>query len=215
MTNSKRTSSLDEVLADYAHASQDFDAKVLQAFVEKFPEHARALQRYAQVQLTSVPATREEIDNERLSDEEMLPAQSRLLQRLQALRGSPSAADTTDAAKKLAAISGDAATLAATLAVFGTCAHGEDLLFLSVTDSPSDIAGVPDWFYERLGSHLAILPAALQAGMAMRRQPAGLQRHSSKTKPVEQPTTTWDHVVEDCISDEQAKKAILDRAIRS
>jgi len=143
MTNSKRTASLDEVLADYAHASQEFDAKVLQAFVDKFPDHARALQRYAQVQLTFVPATREEIDNEPLSDEDMLPAQSRLLQRMRELRGSPSAADATEAAKKLAAVSGDAATQAAAMAVFGTCAHGEDLLLLSVTDAPSDITGVP------------------------------------------------------------------------
>ena len=101
------------------------------------------------------------------------------------------------------------------MAVFGTCAHGEDLLLLSVTDAPSDITGVPIFFYDRLSSHLAVPPAALQAGMAMRRQPARLQRHSSKTKPLEQLATTWEQVVEDCISDEEVKKAILDKSNRA
>lgn len=214
MTNSKRTAGLDEVLADYAHASQDFDAKVLQAFIEKYPEHARALQRYAQVQLTSVPATPEEVDNEPLSDAEMLPLQSKLLQRMQELRGSPTAADSTEASKKLASISGDAATRAATVAVFGACEHGQDLLLLSVTDSPSAIERVPDWFFEELGAHVGLPPAAVQAGMAMKRQPQGLQRHSAKGKPVELPPMTWEQVVEECITDEAVKKAILDKASR-
>ena len=214
MTNSKRPASLDEVLSDYAHATQDFDAKVLQAFIEKYPEHARALQRYAQVQLTSVPATREEVDNEPISDDEMLPLQSKLLQRMGELRGDPTAADSTGAAKKLASISGDAATRAATMAVFGATEHGEDLLLLSVTDSPSDIQGVPDWFFESLGSHVGLPGPAIQAGMTLKRQPLGLQRHSSRSKPVDQSPMTWEQVVDECISDEAVKSAILDRGRR-
>lgn len=211
MTNSKRAAGLDEVLADYAHAAQDFDSKVLQTFIEKYPEHGRALQRYAQVQLTSVPATREEVESESISDDEMLPLQSKLLQRMQALRGAPTAADSTEAAKRLASISGDAATRAATIAIFGTCDHGEDLLLLSVTDAPSDIEGVPDWFYKSLGAHVGLPSPAIQAGMALKRQPLGLQRHSSKTKPVKQSPMTWEQVVNECISDEAIKRTILDR----
>ena len=100
MTNSKRTASLNDVLANYAHASQEFDAKVLQDFIERHPEHARSLQRYAQVQLSSVPATPDEVDSEPLSDEEMLPRQSKLLQSMQQLRGNPSASDAAAAAHK-------------------------------------------------------------------------------------------------------------------
>jgi hypothetical protein len=212
MTNSKRTASLDEVLADYAHASQEFDAKVLQAFIDKYPEHARALQRYAHIQLTSMPATPDEVDEESLSDEEMLPRQSKLLQRMQQLRRVPSASDASEAAGKLASISGEQAMRAAAIAVFGSCEHGEDLLLLSITESVAEVRGVPDWFYEELGTQVGAAPAALIAGMAMKRQqPAGLQRFSAKGKPTEPPPMTWEQAVEDCITDDAVKNAILKR----
>lgn len=72
MTNSK-PAELDKVLEEYALASEDFDANVLHSFVGKYPEHAPALRRYAQVQLTFVEPTREEIEAEELTDDEMLP----------------------------------------------------------------------------------------------------------------------------------------------
>lgn len=53
-----------QALTEYAKAAPDFDATVLQAFIDKYPEHSRALQRYAYIQVSSVPATPEEIDNE-------------------------------------------------------------------------------------------------------------------------------------------------------
>lgn len=216
MTNSNRTASLDKVLADYTHASQEFDAKVLQGFIDRFPEHAQALQRYAHIQLTSVPATPEEVDSERLSDEEMLPRQSKLLQRMQQLRQVPSAFDASEAARKLASISGEQAMQVAAVAVFGSCDHGEDLLLLSVTESVSEVRGVPDWFYEELGTHVGVTPAALVAGMEMRKQQsAGLQRFSAKEKPVAPPSITWEQAVDDCITDDAAKKRILGRSKRS
>ena len=216
MTNSKRTASLNDVLANYAHASQEFDAKVLQDFIERHPEHARSLQRYAQVQLSSVPATPEEVDSEPLSDEEMLPRQSKLLQRMQQLRGNPSASDAAEAARKLASISGEKAMQAATVAVFGSCEHGEDLFLLFVMDSASEVRDVPNWFYEELGAHVRVAPAALQAGIALRRQqPANFPRFSANEKPTEPQSITWEQAVENCITDDAMKKAILERAKRS
>lgn len=213
MTNIKRTTSLDEVLADYARASQEFDAKVLQDFIEKYPEHARALQRFAHIQLVSVPATPEEIDSEPLLTEDMLSRQSKLLQRMRQLRGAPSALEASAAAGKLASISGEQALQTAALAVFGSCKHGEDLLMLSVTEATSEIRGVPSWFYEDLGAHIGTTPAALVAGMSMKRQQAvGLQRFSAKEKPAEPPPMTWEQAVEDCITDDAVKKAILQRS---
>jgi hypothetical protein len=211
MTNSKRTVGLDEVLADYAHVSQDFDAQVLQTFIDKYPEHARALQRYAQVQLSFVPATPEEVVAVEVSDEELLPLQSKLLQRMHELRGGPSAAEAADAAKKLSSISGENATLAATRAVFGSSEDGRDLLFLSLTDSSCEVEGVPHWVYEDLGSYLHAPPAAVRAGITLKRQPAGLQRHSTQGRPIEPASTTWSQLVEDCISDEAVRNAILSR----
>jgi hypothetical protein len=144
MTNTNRTSSLDEVLVGYADASQEFDATVLQAFINRYPEHAQALQRYAHVQLTSVPATADEVGSEPLSEEEMLPRQSKLLQRIQQLRGTPSANDASETAAKLATISGEQALQEAANAVFGSFKHGEDLLLLAVTESTSEVRDVPE-----------------------------------------------------------------------
>ncbi len=211
MTNSKRTVGLDEVLADYAHASQEFDAQVLQTFIDKYPEHARALQRYAQVQLSFIAATPEEIAGVEVSDEELLPMQSKLLQRMHELRGGPSAAEAAEAAKKLSSLSGEAATRAAAFAVFGTAADEVDLLFVSVADATGDVEGVPHWFYEGLGSYLHAPPAAVRAGISLKRQPAGFQRHSAKGRLLEPASTTWSRLVEDCISDEKLKKEILNR----
>ncbi|MES9841941.1 MAG: hypothetical protein ABW134_15400 [Candidatus Thiodiazotropha endolucinida] len=212
MTNNMRTKSLDEVLANYAQASQEFDAKVLQAFIDKYPEYTRALQRYAHIQLTSRPATPEEIDAESLSDEEMLQRQSKLLQRMQQLRGAPSSSDTSEAFAKLASISGEQSMREAAIAVFGSCEHGEDLLLLSVMETTSEVSGIPDWFYEELGAYIDVTPAALIDGMALKRQqPIGLQRFSSKEKPTELPATTWEQIVEDCITDDTVKDAVLKR----
>jgi len=213
MTNTKRTASLDEVLADYAHASQKFDAKVLQAFIDKYPEHARALQRYAHVQLTSMPATPDEIDRELLSDEEMLPRQSKLLQRMQQLRHTPSA---SEAVKKLDSISGERALRAAAIDIFGSNEHGEDLLLLAIIESETEVSGVPEWFYESLGAHVKAIPAALIQGMAMKRQSVGLQqRFSAKEKPTESVSVSWEQIVEDCIFDDTTKNAILKRSASS
>ena len=93
MTNSKPTVDLDEVLDLYARASEPFDAKVLSNFIQQYPQHAKPLQRYAQVQLTFKQPTREELEAVELSDEELLPQQSKLLQRMQQLRGSASPSD--------------------------------------------------------------------------------------------------------------------------
>jgi hypothetical protein len=216
MSNSKRTPCMDDVIADYAHASEEFDESVLQAFVNKYPEYARDLQRYAYIQLTSVPATPQEVANETLSAEEMLPRQSKLLKRMQQLRGSPSALEASEGADKIASISGEHAIRAAAIAVFGSCTHGEDLLLLSVTESASEVRAVPDWFYEGLSIHLGAAPAALMAGMAMKRQrPAGLQMFSAKEKPVKTRSTTWQQAVEECITDDSVKTAILERSKRS
>lgn len=214
MTNTKRTASLDEVLADYALASQEFDAKVLQDFVDRYPEHSRALQRYAYIQLSSLPATPEEIDEEECPTVEMLGRQSKLIQRMQKLRGSHAASDVSDAIEKLSSISGDTAARTAAIAVFGSYGHGEDLLLFSLTDYGSSVKDVPDWVYERLGEHIGIVPGALiSAGMAMKRaQFSASQRFSSKIKPVEQSSVTWAQVIEDCITDDEVKKSILNRS---
>ena len=211
MTNSKHIASLDEVLADYAQASQKFDPKVLLTFVQKFPEYAGALQRYAHIQMTSTPASPEEVANEEVSDDELLPLQSKLLQRLQELRGSPSAAEVNHAVSRLSQIADSDATDAAATAVFGSCEHGEDILFLTVTESEAPIESVPNWVYSRLGGYLSFPMSVVQAALAKRGHVARQQRHSSRTKPVHSPPMTWKEAVEKCITDDATRKAILER----
>lgn len=216
MTNSKPTVDLDVVLDLYASASETFDGKVLREFIEKYPEHAKPLQRYAQVQLTFKQPTRDEVEAERLTDHEMLPQRSKLLQRMQQLRESPSPEEVADAAKKLAAVSGASGVAEAARAIFSSTEHGEDLLFLSVVDSSSRVDGLPDWFNTRLGRHLECVPAAMVQAMAIKRQHLlGHQRFSAQNKLAEGPPTTWEQLVEDCITDEEVKKEILGRAERS
>jgi hypothetical protein len=216
MVNSKPTADLDEVLGLYARASDAFDAKVLREFIEKYPEHAQPLQRYAQVQLTFKRPSREEVEAESITDEEMLPQQSKLLQRMQQLRGTPSPDDVAEASKKLAAVTGASGVAAAANAVFGSSDHDEDILLVSITDSSSPINGVPNWFYERLGKHIGA-PAAhvVQAIVAKRQQHHGQQRFSAQDKLAEGPPMTWEELVEDCITDEEVKKEILERKERS
>lgn len=212
MVNSKPTADLDEVLGLYARASDAFDAKVLREFIEKYPEHAQPLQRYAQVQLTFKRPSREEVEAESITDEEMLPQQSKLLQRMQQLRGTPSPDDVAEASKKLAAVSGASGVASAAKSVFGSSDHDEDILLVSITDSSSPINGVPNWFYEQLGKHIGA-PAAhvVQAIVAKRQQHHGQQRFSAQDKLAEGPPMTWEELVEDCITDEEVKKEILER----
>ena len=217
MINSKHTVDLDEVLDLYARASKAFDAKVLHDFISKYPEHTKPLQRYAQVQLTFKQPTREEVEAEHLTDEEMLPQRSKLLQRMQQLRGRPSPSEVAEASKKLAAVSGESGVANAAKAVFLSAGHGEDLLFVSVVDSTSRVDGVPDWFHEKLGNHVGS-PAAhvVQAIVAKRQQQhRGHQRFSAQDKLAEVPPVTWEQLVEDCITDEEVKKQIVERTERS
>ncbi|WPH19868.1 hypothetical protein [Variovorax paradoxus] len=212
MTNSKPTE-LDHVLEEYALASEAFDATVLHCFIEKYPEHAQPLRRYAQVQLTFVQPTREEVEAEKLTDEEMLPQQSKLLQRMQQLLGTPSSADVAAVGEKLAAISGEAQILDVARAIFVSTGHGEDLLLISVTDSSAPVKGVPNWFYDGLGSSIGCPTAVVAQALSMKRQThTGAQRFSTQGKLAELASITWEQLVEDCISDEEVKKQILKRS---
>ena len=124
MVNSKPTVDLGEVLGLYARASDAFDAKVLREFIVKYPEHAQPLQRYAQVQLTFKRPSQEEVEAESITDEEMFPQQSKLLHRMQQLRGTPSPDDVAEASGKLAAVTGEGG-VAAAKAVTGSLGHDE------------------------------------------------------------------------------------------
>ena len=209
MTNSKRKMNLDEVLASYALAAPEFDANVLQCFVNEHPEHARALRRYAQLQLTSVPASREEVEQEDVGDDELLPLQSKVLQKMQALRGVPPSEEVGAAIAKLNSISGETATREATLAVFGAVGHGQDTLLLCVVEPPG-VNGVPSWFDDRLGKHISVPAGVLRAGINLSRQAARTQRFSASEKLEEALPVSWEDAVRECIDDEIVQRTILE-----
>jgi hypothetical protein len=209
--NRNHSEGLDQVLASYAEASEKFDARVLHDYIQRYPKFADALNRYAQVQLSSVRATAEEITKIDMSDDELLPMQSKLLERLQQLRLPIGAGeeDGKDAAEKLAAIKGAKATEAAAIAVFGGIDCGQDDLLLLVTEPTPGISDVPDWVYSGLGGYLGVSFAGLRAGIASR---IGAQRFSASGKPVNANPLTWEEAVEQSITDEATKQAILRRS---
>lgn len=208
--NRNHSEDLDQVLASYAQASEQFDATVLHDYIQRYPKFADALKRYAQVQLSSARATAEEIAKTELSDDDLLPMQSKLLQRLQQLR-SPMVADNDDAeeaGKRLAVIKGAKATEAAAMDVFGSIGCGQDDLLLLVTEPTPGISDVPDWVYSGLAGHLGVSLAGVRAGIASR---VGAQHFSASNKPINANPLTWEEAVEQSISDEATKQAILRR----
>lgn len=209
MSNSKRKMNLDEVLASYALAAPEFNANVLQTFVNQHPEHAPALRRYAQLQLTSVPATPEEVEQESVGDDELLLLQSKILQKMQALRGVPSSEEMEDVAKKLGMISGMAATRAATLSVFGAVEHGEDTLLLCVIEPPG-VNDVPEWVFARLGNHIAVPAGVLKAGLSFVKQGSRARRYSASENLVAAEPVSWVKAVRDCIDDEKVQRRLLE-----
>lgn len=209
MTNSKRTTNVDDVLADYVLAAPEFDANVLQSFVKEHPEYATALRRYAQLQLTSAPASPEEVEQEEVGDDELLRIQSKVLQKMQDLRNGPSREEVEDAAGKLGTVSGLAASRAATRAVFGACEHGEETVLLHIIEPPG-VVDVPEWVFSRLGSHLDVPVWALRAALPSIRSGAWTQRYSATDKPVQAQPVSWDEVVRECIDDEKVQQILLE-----
>jgi hypothetical protein len=208
--NRNHIEGLDQVLVSYADASENFDARVLHDYIQRYPQFADALNRYAQIQLSSVRAITEEIAETDLSGAELLPMQSKLLQALQELRASIGGQDDGKAAAgKLAAIKGAKAIDAAVIAVFGGIDHGEDDLFLLVTERAPTPSDVPDWVYSGLGRHLGVSSAGVRAGIASRWE---AQRFSAQDKPVHAAPLSWQEAVEQTITDEAAKQAILRRS---
>ena len=200
MTHRKQNASLDEVLAEYAGATERFDAKVLQEFVEQYPDFAPALHRHAQFQLASVRATESEIAAEVLSEQEMLPLRNKLLERMRFLPDPPT--------RKLEAISGERGLRAAAIAVFGACQHGEDMLLILIKDAPG-IRDAPGWVYDRLAKHIDAPPPRVRQSLPLRRQ--GHAQHY-RGKPVESAPMSWADAVAACISDETTRRLLLDKA---
>jgi len=81
----------------------------------------------------------------------------------------------------LAQIADSDATDAAAAAVFGSCEHGEDILFLTITESEAIIESTPSWVYARLGDYVGSSMSVVQAALAKRGHVSRLQRHSSRT----------------------------------
>ncbi len=178
-----RNPTLDDVLAEYANAAQGFDAKALQDLVDRYPDYAPALHRYAQIQLSSVRATASEIAAEEVPAAEV---------RAEFL-----------AAKKLERISGEQGLRAAATAVFGACRHGEDMLLMLIKDS--GITDVPAWILERLAKYIDM-------PLSLIRQSLPLQAHaqSYKGKPAKSAPASWADAVKACISDEETQRNLLD-----
>ena len=189
MIHRKQNATLEEVLADYANSAEGFDATRLQQFVHLYPDLAPALRRYAQVQLSSVRASADEIEAEEVPVNEMLLGAAKL---------------------KLASIAGRNAIRSAAAAVFGSCEHGEDMLLVCVKDA--GVTGIPGWVYERLANYVDSTASALRSLIPPMNFAAAEQRFSAPDKPKESPASSWEKAVEMCISDVEIRQALLSRS---
>jgi hypothetical protein len=204
------SASLDEVLASYATKAADFNAEVLQSFINEYPQYAEPLRRYAQVQLSSVSATPEEVDQEATPDHEMLPMQSKLLLRMQQLRRELSAGDIKDAANKLDTLKGRSIQAAAR-AVFGDTEAGQAALFLCVVEAPG-VKDAPEWFNDSLGAYLDCKSAAIPPAIIQRHSGSGrisLQKFSAMNRPKNSQPRLWSDAVEETITDPAIKTRLL------
>jgi hypothetical protein len=192
MNHRNQNTSLDDVLAEYANAAEGFDAKLLQELVDRYPHHAPALHRYAQVQLASARAEENEIAAEVLSASVMPALRDRLRERMGSL-----------VTKKLEEISGEQGLRTAATAIFGACQHGEDMLLMLIKDS--GIRDVPGWVFDRLAKYVDV-------PLSMIRQALPLQAHaqSYRGKPTKSAPVSWAEAVAACIADEETRRSLLD-----
>jgi hypothetical protein len=94
--------SLDEILNAYSKAAPEFDAAVLQSFVDAHPVHGQALLCYAQMQLISRPASREEVEQEEIDDDQMAASVESLHAKMADLRSTAAPVAPQDDARDAA-----------------------------------------------------------------------------------------------------------------
>ena len=198
----------DAVVQAFAHASEDFDPEIFDAYLKEYPHHGERLKSYAQVWLMSRRASPDEIAETTVPADRMLRAQSRML-----MAWEQSTAETG---------TGD---VAATVAAFQQFSGGDGLksfaqiLLDSKNDDESPLAmeyldiglrNVPVRREKRVANKVGISLELLPQAMAGYRSLGQAQTfHSARDKPAIVPLRSWVEAVRDLPVSEARKKELL------
>lgn len=196
----------DAVVQAFADASMTFDAQILNAYLDAYPEHADRLKSYAQVWLMSSRASAQEIWDQEIPDDEMLRAQSRLLMVWELACEPHDTNDVDEAARRLDQFAGDDGLRTLTRSLLGSEDATEDILVMEYLDPglTEEPASIRRRLAERIRCPMDLVPQALAQHRA---QP---QTHfSARDKPECPPTRTWAEAVRDLPVSEQRKAELM------
>jgi hypothetical protein len=201
-----RLRNADAVVQAFADASVKFDAQVLNAYLDAYPEHADRLKSYAQVWLMSSCASAQEITDQEIPVQEMLRAQSRLLMIWEQACELSETEDVEEAARRLDEFAGDEGLRTLTRSLLGSEDEAEDILVMEYLDPGlrEEPASIRLRLAKRIRCPVELVPYALARHRA---QP---HTHFSATdKPECPPIRTWAEAVKELPVGEQRKMELL------
>ena len=210
----KTAISLDEVLREYSDATENFDADILDEYLNRYPDYAERLRNYASVWLMSSFATPDEIASEVVPDQEMLVMQSKLLSRLHSLK--PSKEQTKDIGKvieRLNSIKGIEEFDRVTRKVLGNLESEEEELLIEEYLDPG-LEKEPSWIKERLSQVLGCLPEVIPVALFQYRLQVS-HHYSSTGKPVKKKPRSWVDAVEELTVSNERKKTLCSASLEN
>lgn len=182
----------DAVVQAFADASTTFDAQILNAYLDAYPDYADRLKSYAEVWLMSTRASFQEIFEQEISDDEMLKAQSRLLMIWEKACEPGETDDINEAARRLDEFAGEDGLRNLTRALLESDDETESILVMEYLDP--GLTDEPAWIGRRLADQIKCPVALIPQVLAQHRE----QPHthfSSKEKPECPPLRTWTEAV--------------------
>lgn len=203
----KTTVSLDDVLHEYSDASENFDADILDEYINRYPEYADRLRNYASVWLMSRCATPEEIASEVVPEQEMLKTQSRLLSRLHSMKESNNRTEEVGVViERLKNIKGTQEFDRVAQIILGDFESDDEELLIEEYIDPG-LVKEPFWIKERFGEVLECSPELVPIALVEYRSQVS-HHYSANGKPAKIKPRNWIDAVES-LSISQARKKML------
>jgi hypothetical protein len=196
----------DAVVQAFADASMTFDAQILNAYLDAYPEHADRLKSYAQVWLISSRASTQEIWSQAIPDEEMLRAQSRLLMVWEQACEPSETDDVAEAARRLDEFAGEEGLRVLTRSLLKSEDESEDILVVEYLDP--GLKDEPASIRRRLAESIRC-PARLVPNTLARHREQPHTHFSAKDKPECPSLRTWAEAVKELPVSEQRKAELL------
>ena len=198
----------DAVVQAFAHASEDFDADILDAYLKEYPHHAERLKSYAQVWLMSRRASPDEIAETTVPADRMLRAQSRMLMAWEQSTAETGTVDFAAAAAVFHQFSGGDGLKSLAQILLDSMDDDESVLAVEYLDI--GLKNVPVRREKRVANKVGIPFELLPQAMAKYRSLGQAQTfHSARDKPLIVPLRSWEEAVADLPVSEERKKELL------